>query len=887
MSDFVDSSNCKGCRPKKLGLASYYSRKHLVSKLMRDRSSLRLVIAPSHFGKSFLIAEYAELVFSFEDVFWVDGSSPCFLRDLDDGVLFEDFFKEGQLPSLVVIDDIAVLDTSRAQFAQDNLLRLVSLGCEVIVSMGPSGDTFERHNEEIIRLEAQELLLSDEELDYRRTKSEQIMRPSNKFTPFERIPFIAWGESKDELKILASLTEEGLCSAELLACFVMIILGRGSYEDVMNFIEGPRDDAFDLRLRHYAYLGMNPAHEEFACHAFSLEAVARVFVPHLEHMGTCSRFSAKGALIARLADASLGRGSPELACDVVRLFATASHRGAWLGSRGHLLLSRGCIYSAHRLYQSLKPEKSSSRSQLALAEARRLYLLGQKEAAFRSAARILSLCDASGSLGMEAALLLARSPKDTDEASVRTFLNNALAEILGPSQTLDKDLVKELISRERSWHIAALFEWCLREKPTEASHVLKACFEAGATKNLLTHILLRILGTQEDSLPKNQIEVFNAFENDEEIIGITCEFLNSCYQKKEIGFLEACLAHALLAGEDSRESDPCGPPQHIKAMHLLDEGILRLTDAYHASLLEQVMHMEQEILQDQRRREAYALAHPDGLRKSSSHTQHVQDERTPVLSVRLFGGLELTIGDSVVDLKAFSRQKTKVLLAILVLNQGREISRERLSVSLWPESTEEAARRNLHSLWALLRKALKTKDGVCPYLIRTQFSYKLNTEFVKSDIAEFNEICQKILFGQPQLFEWQHMYTRITTIYCDDILPTETKNALILSARDELRKKFVEACSYAAMRLSELHEHQLSLHFAQAALQKDVTREDAYALMMKGQIALGQRTAALDTYFRCRRYLSEELGIDPGTKTQELYLEIVVDGGEARAIGAL
>ncbi len=44
---------------------------------------------------------------------------------------------------------------------------------------------------------------------------------------------------------------------------------------------------------------------------------------------------------------------------------------------------------------------------------------------------------------------------------------------------------------------------------------------------------------------------------------------------------------------------------------------------------------------------------------------------------------------------------------------------------------------------------------------------------------------------------------------------------------------------------------------------------------MEAQIASGQRAAAIDAYFACRRYLSEELGIDPSPRVVELYRSII------------
>ena len=79
----------------------------------------------------------------------------------------------------------------------------------------------------------------------------------------------------------------------------------------------------------------------------------------------------------------------------------------------------------------------------------------------------------------------------------------------------------------------------------------------------------------------------------------------------------------------------------------------------------------------------------------------------------------------------------------------------------------------------------------------------------------------------------------------------------------------------AADRLVAADDAQEGLWFARAALRRDRTREDAYTALMRAQIAAGQRTAALETYFECRRFLTTELGIDPSLATMELYRSII------------
>ena len=63
--------------------------------------------------------------------------------------------------------------------------------------------------------------------------------------------------------------------------------------------------------------------------------------------------------------------------------------------------------------------------------------------------------------------------------------------------------------------------------------------------------------------------------------------------------------------------------------------------------------------------------------------------------------------------------------------------------------------------------------------------------------------------------------------------------------------------------------------WSQASPARRCGREDACAALMEAQLGAGQRAAAIDTYLSCRRYLVEELGIDPSPSIVALYRSAV------------
>src|SRR5918998_3881385 len=90
---------------------------------------------------------------------------------------------------------------------------------------------------------------------------------------------------------------------------------------------------------------------------------------------------------------------------------------------------------------------------------------------------------------------------------------------------------------------------------------------------------------------------------------------------------------------------------------------------------------------------------------------------TPVLSMRLFGSLDLRYGDRLLSPLASARAET--LLAYLVLHRDAAQARQHLAFLLWPDSSEAQARTNLRHVLHNLRRALPDADRFLDITPRT------------------------------------------------------------------------------------------------------------------------------------------------------------------------
>ena len=141
MTRFVYQSACRGQRPARVQAPRYHSRPTRVALLARERRRARFLVAPHGFGKAMLAAEYAETMFGFRHVFWINAASPCFLRDLDEGSLAADLETVDEKTALVVFADVPLLDEERAGRFAALVGNLMAAHIEVVATTTPGCDS--------------------------------------------------------------------------------------------------------------------------------------------------------------------------------------------------------------------------------------------------------------------------------------------------------------------------------------------------------------------------------------------------------------------------------------------------------------------------------------------------------------------------------------------------------------------------------------------------------------------------------------------------------------------------------------------------------------------------------------------------------------------------
>jgi len=228
------------------------------------------------------------------------------------------------------------------------------------------------------------------------------------------------------------------------------------------------------------------------------------------------------------------------------------------------------------------------------------------------------------------------------------------------------------------------------------------------------------------------------------------------------------------------------------------------------------------------------------------------------LHIRLLGTFSLTCNDAPVT--TIGTPRLQSLLAYLVLHHDTPQSRQHLAFCLWPDLLEARARANLRKLLYQLQQAL-------PHA----------RHFLRADA--------QTLQWQPDapfsldVVEFEAAITRATSptdlqqaidLYSGDLLPS-CYDDWIVPERERLRQRYVEALERIMQQAEDNRDYRAAIGYAQRLLQIDPLREEIHRHLIRLHTLNDDRAAALHAYHTCASTLQRELGVEPGSTTQQVY----------------
>jgi DNA-binding SARP family transcriptional activator len=251
--------------------------------------------------------------------------------------------------------------------------------------------------------------------------------------------------------------------------------------------------------------------------------------------------------------------------------------------------------------------------------------------------------------------------------------------------------------------------------------------------------------------------------------------------------------------------------------------------------------------------------------------------------ILLLGPVELWVGGR---RAALGGPKQRMLLALLALEPGQTVSRDRAAEALWGDSLPNAHAQRLHTAVSRLRTAVRETGGPPELVETTEIGYRLRIDPGQVDAARaaaaLHETRELRSAGRPA--DASAVARAALKLWRGPPLADLLDNGWAghdLRRLDDLKLSLLEEdfdCRLALGASADVVE-ELDAACAAAPL-----RERLHAQLMLALNANGRRAAALHEYDRVRRALSEELGIDPGAALREAHRIVVTEEPDGQSI---
>jgi ATP/maltotriose-dependent transcriptional regulator MalT/DNA-binding SARP family transcriptional activator len=250
------------------------------------------------------------------------------------------------------------------------------------------------------------------------------------------------------------------------------------------------------------------------------------------------------------------------------------------------------------------------------------------------------------------------------------------------------------------------------------------------------------------------------------------------------------------------------------------------------------------------------------------------------LRVRTLGTFATWRGESEVRDREWRSIKARQLLQLLIAERGRMLPREIILDALWPELDVEAGTNNLRVTVSRLSKALEPErpEGAPPsYVVQQGETYGFNVASdCEIDAVELTGLVvegqRAERLGQPE--QAITFYQRAVATYKGIFLPDCLYEDWTVVERERLALLFNDAALRLGTLLLDQGAASEAIGMAWRVLEYDRAQEEAYRLLMRAHLQLGERSTALRLYSRCVTVLREELAVEPLIETTALYEEI-------------
>lgn len=248
------------------------------------------------------------------------------------------------------------------------------------------------------------------------------------------------------------------------------------------------------------------------------------------------------------------------------------------------------------------------------------------------------------------------------------------------------------------------------------------------------------------------------------------------------------------------------------------------------------------------------------------------------MRIYLTGRITLETAERLVEQADFPGQQVRVAFAYLACERKRPVSRSELAEVLWPAHQPPSWDSALSAVVSKLRSLL-SKVGPAGFAPVTSASGCYELRLPADCWIDLEAAADSIHAAEAALAaaEPERAYGPSAVAHHIARRPflAGSEGPWIEHRRDKLRNILIRALECRAEVYLWNREYSLAAEVARDAIGMQPFRETGYRLLMKAHAAAGNGAEALWVYERCRRLISEELGVDPSRETRALHAEVL------------
>ncbi|MGD8730816.1 MAG: BMP family ABC transporter substrate-binding protein [Anaerolineales bacterium] len=216
------------------------------------------------------------------------------------------------------------------------------------------------------------------------------------------------------------------------------------------------------------------------------------------------------------------------------------------------------------------------------------------------------------------------------------------------------------------------------------------------------------------------------------------------------------------------------------------------------------------------------------------------------------------------DLIVVPSRPAQSLFAYLALNPGLTHRREKLAGMLWPDGTEDNARRYLRSaLWRIRKSFEEAGLDSDAYLMSSDIQMCLIED------AEYTLDAEQIL-ERKNISKWsiEDLRERVA-LYKGELLPGFYDEWVVLE-RERIHAAYDQKMRLLVNAMLAERRWDDAIDWGERWIANGFAPEPAYEALMIAHAGMGDLSSAIAIYRRCQDNLSRELGLEPSGELREL-----------------